>query len=295
MTTKTDNIKIFDRKLLSLRRARAAKNWADFNFLFDEVADRMAERIGDVNRDFSHALDLGTRGGELLSRLTASTFTKTDITPEFLTNTKDNAPLNAQVVDEEHLPFEEGSFDLVTSNLNLHWVNDLPGCLIQIRRSLKPDSLFLASLWGGDTLKELRDALMTAEMEIEGGISPRISPFADVKDMGSLLQRAGFAMPVADVDTITVSYDNAFKLMKDLRGMGEANLVLNRRKTFTRRTTLMRAAEIYQEKYGKEDGRIPATFQIIFITGWSPGPDQPKPLKRGTAKTSLTEVFGKKS
>jgi SAM-dependent methyltransferase len=290
MTENAEAPKIFDRQLLALRRTRAAANWVDYNFLFDEVADRLAERLGDVNRDFDHALDLGTRGGELFSRVSANTITKTDISTGFLGEQSDKS----HVVDEEHLPFDEASFDLVTSNLNLHWVNDLPGALIQIRRSLKPDSLFLASLWGGDTLTELRDALMMAEMELEGGMSPRISPFADVKDMGSLLQRAGFAMPVADVDTITVSYDDAFKLMKDLRGMGESNLVATRRKTFTRRSTMLRAAEIYQEKHEGEDGRIPATFQVIYLTGWSPGPDQPKALKPGTAKTSLTEVFGKK-
>jgi NADH dehydrogenase [ubiquinone] 1 alpha subcomplex assembly factor 5 len=193
--------------------------------------------------------------------------------------------------DEEIQPFAEGSFDLVLSNLSLHWVNDLPGAFCQIKRSLKPDGLFLAALLGGETLNELHHALSRAEIEIEDGLSPRLSPFAELKDAGNLLTRAGFSLPVADREIITVSYPNALKLMSDLRGMGENNANALKRTTLSRRATLMRAAEIYQAEFGDQDGRISATFEVLFLTAWAPHESQPKPLKPGTGQTSLTQVF----
>ncbi|MBT6884509.1 MAG: methyltransferase domain-containing protein, partial [Rhodospirillaceae bacterium] len=192
----------------------------------------------------------------------------------------------------ETLPFGTAIFDAVLSNLSLHWVNDLPGALIQIRHALKPDGLFLASVFGGDTLKELRACLYDAEIAIEGGLSPRFSPLIDVRDMGNLLQRAGFALPVVDAEQITVSYDNPLKLMHDLRNMGEANANKDRRPGFSRRATLLKACELYLEKFAGPDGRIPATFDILTVTAWAPDPSQQKPMQPGSAQSSLAEALG---
>jgi SAM-dependent methyltransferase len=194
--------------------------------------------------------------------------------------------------DEEALPIADASFDLVISCLALHWVNDLPGALIQARRVLKPDGLFVAALIGGASLSQLRQAMMQAEIEVEGGASPRVSPFVEVRDAGALLQRAGFALPVVDRDEITVAYENPLALMKDLRLMGEANAVRERRRGFSRRETLLRAGAIYQEASGSVDGRIPAGFEIIYLTGWAPDPSQPKALRPGSARTRLADALG---
>ena len=189
------------------------------------------------------------------------------------------------------MPFKDACFDLIISNLALHWVNDLPGAMLQANRALKPDGLFLASIFGGETLKELRQSLMLAENEINSGVSPRISPFADVRDVGALLQRAGFALPVADSDVITVSYEHPLKLLQDLRGMAESNAVFARHKAFTNKAVMLRAAEIYSENYGGDDGRVPATFQIIYMTGWRSHESQQKPMKPGSAKMRLADAL----
>jgi NADH dehydrogenase [ubiquinone] 1 alpha subcomplex assembly factor 5 len=193
--------------------------------------------------------------------------------------------------DEEFLPFAEASFDLIVSNLSLHWVNDLPGALVQARRALKPDGFFCAAILGGDTLFEMRRSLMEAEMELSGGVSPRISPFAEVRDAGGLLQRAGFALPVVDSDTITVTYDSPFRLMADLRGMGETNTGLGRRRTPTPRALMAEAARRYAELFSEPDGRIIATFQIIWLAGWAPHESQQKPLPRGSGQVPLGEAL----
>jgi NADH dehydrogenase [ubiquinone] 1 alpha subcomplex assembly factor 5 len=195
--------------------------------------------------------------------------------------------------DEEALPFKEQCFDAVLSSLALHWVNDLPGALAQIRSSLKPDGLFLASLFGTGTLAELRTALMEAELAETGGASPRVSPFADLRDAAGLLQRAGFALPVADLDTVTVTYGDFFALLRDLRGMGEANALIDRLKLPTRRTVFARAAAIYQERFANAEGRLPATFQVLFLTGWAPHESQQQPARRGSGKASLKDVLGR--
>jgi SAM-dependent methyltransferase len=197
----------------------------------------------------------------------------------------------ALVSDEEWLPFADQSLDLIISCLNLHWVNDLPGALTQIRRALKPDGLFLGALFGGETLKELRHALTESELANEGGMSPRISPFTDVRDAGDLLQRAGFTLPLADLDTLTVSYPNALKLMTDLRGMGETNAVSERRKSFSRKETVMETARRYHELFADDEDRIPATFQVIYLTAWAPHPDQQRPLKPGSANARLANAL----
>jgi NADH dehydrogenase [ubiquinone] 1 alpha subcomplex assembly factor 5 len=197
----------------------------------------------------------------------------------------------AVVAEAEALPFKPESFDLAVSLLDLHWINDLPGALVQLRRALKPDGLLLASLFGGDTLLELRQAWMEAEIEEEGGAGPRVAPFADVRDLGSLLQRAGFALPVVDSDTIEVTYPDALALMRDLRAMGEANAVAERRRSFTRRATLARAAAFYAERFRRPDGRIAARFEILTLTGWAPHQSQPKPLRPGSATARLADAL----
>jgi len=195
------------------------------------------------------------------------------------------------VADPELLPFADAGFDLVASVLALHWAADLPGVLVQLRRALKPDGLLLAAMLGGQTLVELRTALFEAELEEEGGVSPRVSPSIALGDAAALLQRAGFALPVADSETITVSYAGLPALLRDLRGMGETNALGARRRNFTRRATLARAALIYAERFGEADGRIPATFEVLFLCGWAPHPSQPKPLPRGSATTRLVDAF----
>ena len=194
--------------------------------------------------------------------------------------------------DEEWLPFRPGSLDLVVSGLALQFVNDLPGSLIQIRRALKPDGLMLAALLGGRTLHELREALTEAEIEVEGGASPRVAPFADIRDLGGLLQRAEFALPVADADTMTVAYDTALALMHELRGMGAANALSERRRRPLRRATLLRAVEIYAQRHAGKNGRIPATFEVITLTGWAPHDTQQKALAPGSATTRLADALG---
>ena len=278
---------IFDRLQVRRQRDRAAPGLAGFDFLFQEVADRLADRLPDITRNFPLALDLGCHAGEL-GRLLAGrggieTLVQCDLSPAMATR----AGGLALAADEEALPFAAGSFDLIMSNLSLHWVNDLPGALLQIRNALREDGLFLGTMLGGETLVELRHALMQAEMEVEGGAGPRVSPFADVRDAGALLQRAGFALPVVDTDSITVTYQNPMSLLADLRGMGETNAVLARRKGFSRRETLLRALAIYQEQFSEADGRVRATFQILTLTAWRPHSSQQKPLTPGSGATPL--------
>lgn len=286
-----DSMTVFDRGLIRRRRDRSAAQFTDYSFLFEEVGDRLADRLEDVVRPFPTALDLGCRDG-VMGRLLAGrkgieTLVGCELSPRLAAGA--NHPVVA--ADEEFLPFGPDSFDLVVSNLGLHWVNDLPGALLQVRQSLKPDGFFCAAMLGGDTLFELRSAILESESEILGGISPRISPFADVRDVGALLQRAGFALPVVDTDTITVTYSDAFKLMRDLRGMAETNAVLARRKVPATRSLMFDIARRYAEHYSDADGRIEATFQILYLAGWSPHESQQQPLRPGSADISLADVL----
>lgn len=291
-----DPITVFDRDILKLRRDRAATKAQDYNFLFAETAERLADRLDDTTRNFPMAVDLGCHSGELGqiigTRGGIETLYQTDISARYAQVARTNNGKGTLVADEEFLPFAEGSLDLILSNLSLHWVNDLPGMLLQARRSLKPDGLFLACMLGGETLKDLREALMTAEAEEEGGVSPRVSPFVDVKDAGALLQRSGFALPVVDADDIFIDYPDALKLMRDLSGMGESNLITKRSKKFTKRSTLARAAAIYHERHARSDGRIMAKFQVVYLTAWAPDESQPKPLRRGSGQVSLVDFLG---
>lgn len=288
----SDPMTVFDRRAVRLHRDRAAAGLAGFDFLFTEVGERLLDRLDDITRRFHMALDLGCHGGILAGRLAGRGGIETLVACDLSEAMARRAGSLALAADEERLPFADGVFDLVLSNLSLHWVNDLPGALVQIRRALKPDGLFLGTLLGGATCRELRQALAEAEIAQEGGLSPRVSPLAEVRDAGNLLQRAGFALPVADADTLTVSYADPLKLMADLRGMGEANAVLARRKTPTRRATLAAAAERYSALFADADGRVPATFEVIYLTAWAPHPSQQKPARPGSARARLADALG---
>jgi len=286
----TEHPVLFDRALLRDRRRRAAALGPE-TFLLDRAAGDLADRLAAVLRRFDLALDLGTPGEAVRAALShlgsVGTILKSGtIAPAVASADK------FVVADEEALPFGAGSLDLVVSALALQFVNDLPGTLVQIRRALKPDGLFLAALIGGETLTELRQSFAAAESEIEGGASPRVAPFADLRELGALLQRAGFALPVADVDRLTVRYDSVFGLMRDLRRMGATNPLDARRRTPLKRATLMRMAEIYAERFSDSDGRLRATFEIVWLSGWAPHPGQQRPLKPGSAQARLADALG---
>lgn len=259
----------FDRLAWRRHRDRAARQGA-VDFLHREAAERLIERLDDVRRRFPTALDLGARDGALSAALANRPGTERVVTAEPAPAFLACLPGLRVGADPELLPFRAASFDLVVSNLVLHWVGDLPGALVQVRRALKPGGLFLAALLGGRTLIELRSVLVEAELAEEGGASPRVSPAIDLADAAALLQRAGLASPVADSDRLTVTYPDALALMRDLRRMGEANALAARRRTPLRRATLGRAIALYSERFGLADGRIPASFELLFLTGWGP-------------------------
>ena len=280
----------FDRAAVRRQRRRAAPGFAAHDFLYREVAGRLAERLGEVRREFARGLELGCRGDAFTRAATAQGCKAGFVVAGPLAEA---LPGVARVVaDEERLPFAPGSFDLIVSVLALHWVNDLPGALAQIRAALAPDGLFLAALFGGTTLHELRAALAEGEVAATGGASPRVAPMVDVADAGRLLQRAGFALPMADVDSLAVTYADAFALMRELRGMGEANALAARRRRFTGRQTMLAAAAAYARRFSDPDGRIRATFQVVYLTGWAPAPSQPRPLAPGSAQARLAEALG---
>ncbi|SMH56441.1 methyltransferase domain-containing protein [Azospirillum agricola] len=285
----SDSMTVFDRALVRRRRDRAVSEFTNHSFLFDEIAERLADRLEDVLRPFPMALDVGCHDGAvgraLAGRKGIERLVACDLSPGFARVARGIA------ADEEFLPFAPGSFDLVVSNLSLHWVNDLPGALVQMRQALKPDGFFCGAMLGGETLFELRRCLYEAELEQAGGVSPRVSPFAEIKDAGGLLQRAGFALPVVDSDTLTVTYSDAFALMRELRGMGETNTVLARRKVPATRGLLFDAARRYAELYAEPDGRIPVTFQILYLAGWSPHESQQQPLKPGSGEIPLGQAL----
>lgn len=280
---------IFDRALLRQRRRRAAA-LGPATFLLDRVADDLADRLAAVLRRFALAADLGTPGDAVRAAISRLGSVGKIVAADTLPDVSRAAPL--VVADEEALPFAAETLDLVVSALALQFVNDLPGTLVQIRRALKPDGLFLGALLGGDTLTELRQSFAAAESEIEGGVSPHVAPFADLRDLGALLQRAGFALPVTDVDRLCVRYETVFALMHDLRRMGATNNLLARRRTPLKRATLFRMAEIYGERFADADGRLRATFEIVWLSGWAPHPDQQQPLKPGSAKARLADALG---
>ncbi|ORX53049.1 S-adenosyl-L-methionine-dependent methyltransferase [Hesseltinella vesiculosa] len=290
---------VFDRQAKKLQRDRAATDKEQsriVDYLKDEVAARVADRLLDIKREFNAVVDLGSGSGHIVKHVDSDMLNKLimcDMSEKALYRDADQdyeVEVERMVVDEENLPFEENSLEAVVSSLSLNWVNDLPGALIQIRRALKEDGVFIGAMFGGDTLFELRTSMQLAEVEREGGISPRVSPMADSNDISRLLSRAGFTLTTVDIDEIQVNYPSAFELMDDLRAMGENNAVLTRR-PFMKRDTLMAAASIYKELHGDEDGSIPATFQIIYMIGWKPSEVTPQPKERGSATKSLKEVL----
>jgi SAM-dependent methyltransferase len=288
---------IFDRQLLRARRRRAAA-LGPVTFLMDRVAEDMAERLSAVLRRFEVAVDLGSPTDAVRRALAASGKVAEIIAADALFSlprwrgSAGEGASAAVAADEEALPFRDASLDLVVSALALQFVNDLPGTLVQIRRALRPDGLFLAALIGGDTLAELREAFAAAEAEIEDGVSPRVAPFAELRELGALLQRAGFALPVTDVDRLTVRYASAFGLMHELRRMGATNALVERRRRPLRRATLLRMAERYAERFSDPDGRVRATFEIVWLSGWAPHASQQQPLKPGSARHRLADVLG---
>ena len=267
---------LFDRALLRARMERARRG-GPATFLLDRVREDFEDRMQAVTRNFADVADIWTPG-ELLRKPLAGRFqsiARVDFDPS------------------EVLPLQPESLDLIVSALAFQFVNDLPGVLAQIRRALKPDGLLLAAMIGGDTLTELRQSFAAAEAECEGGVSPHVAPFADLRDIGALLQRAGLALPVTDVDRVVVRYDSAFALMADLRRMGATNILIERRRTPTRRSTMLRMAQIYGERFADADGRVRATFDVIWLSGWAPHESQQKPLRPGSAKASLEAAVRK--
>ncbi|SON57344.1 Malonyl-CoA O-methyltransferase BioC [Hartmannibacter diazotrophicus] len=285
--------RLFDRSAIASRRRRViAAGDRDKAFLLDLVAEDITERLMTVTRDFPLALAIGGPTDALARALEAAPrvgrVVRADV---FAAGPAGEHPADV-VLDDEYLPFANERFDLIVSGLSLQFVNDLPGALVQIRRALKPDGLFLGVLAGGDSLTELRDALAAAEVEQTGGLSPRIAPMSEVRDMGGLLQRAGFALPVADQDRLTLRYATPFDLMRELKDMGASNALADRRRSLTSPGLMMRAAELYAERHGDPDGRVRATICLVSISGWAPHESQQKPLRPGSAKTRLADALG---
>ncbi len=279
-------IEIFDRGLVRRNRNRAAARFAEHDFLFKWTAEQLADRLKDIKREFAFVLQAGGR-------------TKLDNIPGLQKMIAMDAAENFSsrpgvIADEEFLPFADDSFDMVLSPLSLHTVNDLPGALIQINRVLKPDGLCLAAMLGGATLWELRQVMMQTEIAMRGGASPHVAPFASKQQAGALMQRARFALPVVDSEKVTVTYDSLAKLMHDLRGMGEGNCLADRGRMPLHKGFFTEAGRLYREKFSEEDGRIRATFEIIFLIGWAPHGSQQKPLRPGSAEKRLSDALGTK-
>ncbi len=284
--------KLFDRALLARRLDRAVAAGAESSgadFLLVRAAEDLADRLGLVRRDFADAIDLGTPGPAAARVLAGRALRVTRMAPT-LTSLGEGAFAGC-IGDIERLPFADQRFDLAVSLFALHHVDDLPGALIQMRRALRPDGLLVAALAGGETLTELRQCLLEAESEMTGGASPRIAPFADVRALGALLQRAGFALPVTDSDRIVVRYSDIFALMRDLRAFGVANALIARSRSPARREIFARAQEIYANRFADADGRLRATFEVVWISGWAPHESQPKPLKPGSAAIRLEDAI----
>lgn len=286
---------LFDRTLHRLRLDRAAPEFDAADFLKARAAQDVVMRLETILRRFPVAVDLGARNGHFFKTLSESdaranidTLIETDLSGRMLAG-RDTTRI---VADEERLPFGDATLDLVVSTLSLHWTNDLVGALIQIRRALRPDGLFVGALFGGATLTELRQCLLAAEAELTDGASMRVSPFADAIDAAGLLQRAGFALPVADVDRVKVRYAHPIALLRDLRKMGETSVLLDRSRKPLTRKVLFRAMELYGERFAEADGKVPATFEIVSVTGWAPHDSQQKPLRPGSAKMRLADALG---
>ena len=283
---------VFDRAQIRRARENSIVNYPKYSFLKTRASEDLVDRLADTPRTFDLALDLGAHTGAGADALKASGKASEVVAADLSLSMAKACSAPAFVADEEALPFADHTFDLITSLLTLHSVNDLPGALVQIRRALKPDGLFLGCLFGAGTLKELRSCLMEAEVEITGGAAQRIAPLPGLQDMAGLLQRAGFALPVADVDRVTVRYDSPFALIADVKGMGEGAAFADTSRPPLSRRILRRTSEIYADKFCDPDGRLRASFEIVWLSGWAPAPGQPKPLKPGSAKHSLASAVG---
>jgi SAM-dependent methyltransferase len=286
-----DTPRLFEQGLIGSRLRRAIRQGAE-DFLLLRASADLSDRLTAVLRHFSTVLDFATPGPHAAEALLVSGRAETIIRSAPIPEAMGQGQFQALIADSGLLPFGPATLDAVISLLALQTVDDLPGILLQIRRALKPDGMFLACLLGGASLTELRQSLLQAESEMEGGISPRVAPFADISDLGGLLQRAGFALPVSDVDSFTVRYASPLGLMHDLRRMGATNALIERRKTPLRRATLLRALEIYTKRFSDPDGRVRATFEFIWISGWAPHESQQKPLKPGSATKRLADALG---
>lgn len=283
---------IFDSALIGKRRDRYARGAIAHDFLLQRVAEDYSERLAIVRRTFSAGVNAGAYHGIVSRALrraaNVTSMSDIEISPALLAQCDGPSIL----ADAETLPLAPESADLIVSGLAWQFVNDLPGILAQARRALKPDGLLIASVLGGQTLQELREAWLLAETDISGGASPRVAPFADIRDLGGLLQRAGFALPVADADTFRVTYESPLALMKDIQAMAASNMLVERRRVPVTRRLLMRAAEIYSERFAVADGRVPATFEIVTLTAWVPHESQQKPLQPGSARARLADALG---
>ena len=284
---------IFDNDQIVRNRNRAAHQFASVDFLKQIAVERLLDRLDLMRRDFGTVIDVGAQGGYVARALRdhqkVDKVISLDPSPLFVQQASAYGESNDMSV--EALPSALRKADAIVSLLYLHQVNDLPGLMKQMAGQLNPDGLFFAVLFGGRSLQELKAAISAAEEEIYGGISPHVAPMADIRDVGGLLGRAGLALPVADSELLTVTYSSALRLMQELRLMGEGNSLIGRRQSFTRREVFLRAAAIYQERYGQEDGQIPASFELLYLTAWSPDKSQQKPLRPGSAKVSLKDVF----
>ncbi|HWX14170.1 MAG TPA: methyltransferase domain-containing protein [Methylocella sp.] len=287
----TSPLLIFDRSLARRRLARAAASGKGDDFLLARAIEEFRDRLSTIKRAFSEVLDAGTPAPRLAAWLVDRFQPRLLVRMAPLPETAGKIPLVCLIGDEENLPLAQESFELVVTALSLQNLNDLPGALIQLRRVLRPDGLFLGCLLGGTSLHELRTVLAVAETELCGGISPRVAPFADVRELGGLLQRAGFALPVADSETVTVRYASLFDLMADLRAMGATNALVARLRKPSAKGFFMRAAEVYAQRFADPDGRLRATFEMIFLSGWAPHESQQKPLPPGSAKMRLSDAL----
>ncbi|MGI9426747.1 MAG: methyltransferase domain-containing protein [Hyphomicrobiaceae bacterium] len=283
---------IFDRRLLMAHRIRASRQPQIPDFLLERVAEDFEDRLAVIKREFPRVLNLGAATGAVAAILQRSKGVREIVDCESAVQILHRATEAGVVVDEEALPFADETFDLVTSALTLQFVNDLPGTLTQIHRILKPDGLFLGAMVGGETLTELREAALLAESELHNGASPRVAPFADVRDLGGLLQRAGFALPVADSDVVKVTYATPFDLMLEIKAMGASNVLHERRRVPVTRGFLRHLAEIYADRFSEPDGRVRATFEILTMTGWSPHESQQQPLRPGQSAVRLADALG---
>lgn len=284
------NNDLFNRSLIRSRRERIAASFSDYDFLNREISERLIDNLHDIKMSFETILSMNLCDDTIRSYFKDVFLINQNMAHKMLAG-KYGKKVQA---DEDLFPYKNQCLELIISCLTLHWINDIPGSLIQIRRSLKPNGLFMGAVFGGETLFELRASMLKAGIDIRGGATPHVSPFIDIRDAGTLMQRAGFSLPVISTERITVNYTDAFSLMKELKNMGENNALIKRFKGLTSKKFMFAVAEKYQQDYGNEDGKVSATFDVIYMKGWAPHESQQQPLKPGTGKISLKVALGSK-